>query len=254
MSQITMPNISLPNSGTDNWGTLYNQAITAIRDALHGITYVSSVADIQSALTTAQSAISDLQTAVNGCALDDHTHTEFASLLAYCDSLAATKAEDNHSHTVADFTDLATLFMNITNKAITKGISGLGTDSPSVILDLAIADAVLVMWEVTLTWGTSQFGQLIVSPANKITIPKLPADSSLWSNNKCNLSLSIKAKNPFGGSASATVTETVEVTKYNYITVAALASALASDTAFVNKVATDVANSAVAELWAIQNS
>lgn len=254
MSQITMPSISLPNSDTDNWGTLYNEAITAIRNKLHGIIYVSSVEDIQSALSMAQSAISDLQTAVNGCALDDHTHAEFVSLLAYCDSLAATKAEDNHSHTVADFTDLSTLFMNISSKAITKGISGLGTGSPSVILDLSIADAVLVMWEVTLTWGSSQYGQSIISPANKITIPKLPADSALWVNNKCNLSLSIKAKNPFGGSVSATVTETVEVTKYNYITVAVLADALLSDTDFVKKVAADVANSAVAELWAIQNS
>lgn len=282
-------NITLPNESTANWGVVYNTAITTLKEAIMSlqesatdvqqlsnavtalqdqVNQIEAVSpdDLEAINTAINDAINDLNSALGdkasvsvvsqmGLALQQQISNSINSLQSLIngvsDALNVHKNEyESHRHNVTDIDGLAQGISDLNELTPTMSVSGLETSSSHVSVHCFLGGSTdYVYWTAETIWGNNVASNKMTNLSSVFSFAKLPADSSVWINNKANLKIKIKAKSPGGGLPSKWLEQTVEVSRYNHISVGELANMLAANSSFIEAVGGKVAHQAVIEAF-----
>lgn len=237
----TFPDMPTPGSDAGSWGTKLNALLTFIKSTLNALNADKAAAGHDH--DEAYSAIDHNHNVDYAAAIHNHNDDYAAAI---------------HNHHVSDITDMASVFVTLTNKSVnapTVNYSGATHATVKVLLSL-VDTAVynnIFEWHLTAKWShpdnpsVAIITEDIAYMSSQIILQKPAADSAVWSAaGKAVLKLTAHAVNLFNGTQSNNSPETsAEISVFSLITAADIADTIINDattlSSLVHAIAADAA-------------
>ncbi len=232
-----MPNIDLPTDGeVGTWGGKIRQALTILNTAIEAnITSINQInqalSSIGNYVTTAtfNSTVSQIMTAIEGC------------------------APGEHQHSLADIGDFANALAPVTNIPILH-VSGLDNESQNVTINATLNTlAPLLVFNFDVRFGEEKVEKK--DSDGEVVVQKPARSESLWdSSGECTLTVYVTVKNRFTGLVSPQASYSGTCHRFNFVDVDAVVDGLSNKTVFINNVSDASSTKVIARVLAIQGS